>query len=222
MKVIITGATGMVGGAVLLECIESSSVDKILLINRHKMEVKSDKVFQVIHKDFTDFSAISNDLEGYNACFHCMGVSSVGMDEERYTMLTFDVTKSLADILFNNNENLVFNYVSGTGSDETEKSSSMWKRVKGQTENYILNKGFKDAYAFRPGAILPEKGVKSKTPLYNALYVVMRPFFGLFKKLDSIITSSEIGQAMINSVLFPQELKFLENKDISQLANKSN
>jgi len=115
---------------------------------------------------------------------------------------------------------MVFNYVSGTGTDSTEKGRTMWARVKGKTENMIFNRGFKDAYAFRPGAIIPEKGIKSKTGWYNAIYVMMRPFFPIFKKSKNITTTTAIGKAMINSMYFSQENKHLENKAINQMAEK--
>ena len=218
MKAIITGSTGMVGKAVLIECLDSEIIDSVLLINRQPIDVSHPKIKEVIHPDFTDFSSIREQLAGYDGCFHCMGVSAVGMSEERFTHITYTMTNALAETLYDLNPNMVFNYVSGTGTDSTEKGRVMWARVKGRTENLLLSMGFKDAYAFRPGAILPGKGLKSKTPLYNATDVVMKPLFPLLKKMDSVITSPEIGQAMINTVLHPQELKHLENRDIRRLA----
>jgi len=219
MNVIITGSTGMVGKAILIECIESEHIENILLINRSSINEKSPKVKEIIHNDFSQFASIKDDLEGYDACFHCMGVSAIGMSEEKYTHITYHMTKALADLLFELSPNMVFNYVSGTGTDSTEKGRSMWARVKGRTENYILNKGFKDAYAFRPGVILPEKGVKSKTGWYNFFYVISKPFYPLLIKMKSVISSSDLGKAMINYLLKPQQLKHPENKDINKLAN---
>ena len=161
----------MVGRAALIECVESTKVDGVLLINRRSISYTHPKVKEVIVKDFSDFSSIREDLKAYGACFHCMGVSAVGMSEEQYIHITYSMTKALADILFELNTQMVFNYVSGTGTDSSEKGRVMWARVKGKAENYILTKGFKDAYAFRPGAILPEKGVKSRTGLYNFFYI---------------------------------------------------
>lgn len=219
-KVIITGSTGMVGKAVLLECLESREIEKVLVINRRSLNRQYPKLEEIILPDFLNIASLKNQLQNYDACFFCMGVSAVGMNEEKYTQITFNVTKAFADVLFELNPNMVFNYVSGTGTDETEKSSTMWRRVKGKTENYILNKGFNDAYAFRPGAIIPEKGIKSSTGWYNIFYVITRPIYPLLKKSKNITTTTKLGQAMINTLYHPQKLKHLENADINILAGK--
>lgn len=220
-NVIITGSTGMVGKSVLLECIEHPSIDKILLINRSALKFDHPKVDEVLLADFTQMHTIKDQLKNYDACFHCMGISSVGKSEEEFTEITFDLTQKLADILYELNENMVFNYVSGTHTDSTEKGKTMWARVKGKTENYILNKGFKDAYMFRPGAIVPEKGIRSSTGWYNVVYVLLKPFFSLMKKNKNITTTTKFGLAMINSLISPIDLKHLENIDINQLANNA-
>jgi hypothetical protein len=150
-----------------------------------------------------------------------MGISSIGKSEEEFTAITFDLTKQLVDILHELNKDLTFNYVSGSYTDSTEKGKTMWARVKGKTENYILNKGFKDAYMFRPGAIIPEKGIRSSTGWYNIGYVLLKPFFPWMKKNKNITTTTRFGQAMINSLIYPTDLKHLENIDINQLANTS-
>ncbi|MEZ4895033.1 MAG: NAD-dependent epimerase/dehydratase family protein [Saprospiraceae bacterium] len=217
-KVIITGSTGMVGKGVLLECLESPVIEKVLLINRRSLNMSHPKIEEVLLQDFTKVAEKKDQLGGYDACFHCMGVSSVGMSEADYSHLTFDVTKALADVLYDHNPNAVFIYVSGTGTDGSEKGRVMWARVKGKTENYILNKGFKDAYAFRPGVILPEKGIKSRTGWYNAMYVIARPFFPLMRRSKNVTTTTRLGQAMINALSFPVESKLLENKEINELA----
>ena len=217
MNVIITGTTGMVGKGVLLECLESSAITAVTVINRKPLDLTHPKLTEILHKDFLDFAPIENQLTDYDACFHCMGVSSVGMKEEQYNTLTYSITKSFVDTLHTKNPSMVFNYVSGTGTDSTEQGGKMWARVKGKTENLILNAGFKDAYMFRAGAIVPEKGIKSSTGWYNILYVVFRPLFPLMRKINSITTSSRLGKAMINSITANQELKLLENKDINDL-----
>jgi NAD dependent epimerase/dehydratase family len=219
-NVIITGSTGMVGKGVLLECLENPLIEKVLLVNRNHLEINHPKLGEVLLPDFTRVNELKNRLSGYDACFHCMGVSSIGMNEETFLQLTFHITKAFVDVLYELNPNMVFNYVSGTGTDSTEKGKIMWARVKGKTENLILNKGFKDAYAFRPGLIIPEKGIQSRTGWYNAIYVVMRPFFSLLKKSKNITTTTKLGMAMINSLKFPQAKKFLENKDINEIAEK--
>ena len=218
MKVIITGSTGMVGKAVLLECIDDARVTEVLLINRNPLDISHPKVKEVIHKDFMDFTAIQNQLIGYDLCCHCMGVSSAGMSEEKYIELTYGISKALATTLLTLNPSMIFNYVSGTGTDSTEKGNTMWARVKGKTENMILNMGFKDAYMFRPGVIIPERGIKSKTSLYNILYIISRPLFPLLRKVKSITTTTKIGKAMINSYHHPQTLKHLEGSDINEMA----
>ena len=217
-NVIITGSTGMVGKSVLLECVESEKIDRILIVNRSPVGIEDPKIEEILMADFSNLEEIRDKLSGYDACFHCMGVSALGMSEEKYTHITYDLTQKLTDILFELNPKMVFDYVSGIGTDSTEKGSSMWARVKGKTENYILNRGFEDAYMIRLGAILPEKGIKSKTGWYNALYVVMRPFFPLMKKSSNIITTTAFGKAMINTLFYPQENKYLENKDLNRLA----
>jgi nucleoside-diphosphate-sugar epimerase len=219
--VIITGSTGMVGKSVLLECIEHPSIDKILLINRSALKFDHPKVDEVLIADFSQMHTIKDQLKNYDACFHCMGISSVGKSEEEFTEITFDLTQNLADILHELNENMVFNYVSGTNTDSTEKGKTMWARVEGKTENYLLNKGFKDAYMFRPGAIVPEKGIRSSTGWYNVVYVLLKPFSPLMKKNKYITTTTKFGRAMINSLISPIDLKHLENIDINQLANNA-
>ena len=218
MKVIITGSTGMVGKGVLYECLDRIEVEEVLVINRRTLNMEHPKLKEVLHQDFTDINAIRTHLNGYDACFFCMGVSSIGMNEETFSRITYDTASHFVDVLFEINPNMVFNYVSGTGTDSSEKGRIMWARVKGKTENYILNKGFKDAYAFRPGAIIPEKGIKSSTGWYNAIYVLMRPFFPIMRKMKNITTTVKLGDAMINSVLNSSDNKHPENIDINKMA----
>lgn len=218
MKAIITGSTGMVGKAVLLECLESNAVESILVVNRHPIHMNHPKLTEIIHQDFLNIDSIKDDLKGYDACFYCAGISAVGLSEQKYTEITYSMAENFAKTLHALNPNMVFNYVSGTGTDSTEKGRIMWARVKGKTENMIFKQGFKDAYAFRPGFILPEKGVKSRTPLYNFFYIISRPFFPLLKRSKLVTRSSFVGKAMINSVLYPQDIKLLENPDINRIA----
>ncbi|WP_186758099.1 NAD-dependent epimerase/dehydratase family protein [Echinicola salinicaeni] len=218
IKAIITGSTGMVGKAVLLECLENEKVGIVLIINRHPVGVQHPKLIEIILENFEELPSVKDDLKGYNACYHCLGISALGMNEKNYYKITYNITKELADILYEHNSNLIFNYVSGVGTDSSEKGKIMWARVKGKTENMILNKGFKDAYSFRPGFIVPEKGVKSRTKLYNLLYLLFKPSFPVLKKSSSITTTTKIGKAMINVSLFPMNKKILTNKDINALA----
>ncbi len=217
MKAIITGSTGMVGKGVLLEFLDDPSVDKVLLINRNRIGLSHPKITEVIHKDFSDFMAIRDQMADFDMCCHCMGVSSAGMSEDKYTTLTYGITKALATTLFTLNPNLVFIYVSGAGTDSSEKGKVMWARVKGKTENMILNMGFKDAYAFRPGVILPERGIKSRTAWYNVFYLLSKPFFPLMKRSKSVTTTSKIGKAMLRVFSYPQPLKHPGGADINEL-----
>lgn len=222
MKIIITGSTGMVGKGILLECLEHPDVEKILLINRTSLGLNHSKVSELVLPNFMDIDQYKKDMIGYDACFYSMGVSSFGMDENSYSNITFDITKQFVDTLYKINPNIVFNYVSGSGTDSTEIGKIMWARVKGKTENYILSKGFKDAYMFRPGAIIPEKGIKSRTHWINFILRVFSPFYFLLRKSQNVTTTTVIGQAMIKSVLNPVKIKHLENRDINQLTKNEN
>jgi len=220
MKVIITGSTGMVGKGVLLECLDNDKISDVLLVNRSPVDINHSKIREIIHDDFTDFSSIQSDFAGYNACFHCMGVSSAGMDEELYYTLTYTVTEALVNTVYNVSSALTFIYVSGEGTDSTEQSNTMWARVKGKTENMMFNKGFNYAYAFRPGVILPERGIKSKTKLYNLLYTLTRPLYPIMKKMKSVTTTQNIGYSMIDLIEHPKNIKILTGSDINTIASK--
>lgn len=220
-KVMITGASGMVGEAVMIECLENEAVETVLLINRSALDRQHPKLKEVLHQDWSEFESIREQLAGYDACFHCMGVSSIGMNEADYTKYTYDYTHALVESLYRLTPEMTFNYVSGTGTDRTEAGNTMWARVKGRTENMVFDRGFGDAYAFRPGMILPEKGIQSKTSWLNTLLLITRPLYPLFRRMDSILNSSDLGLAMINTLRFPQKLKVLENKDIELLARRN-
>lgn len=217
MKVIITGATGMVGKAALLECLEHPEIESVLVLNRNTIGFEHPKMIEVLNNDFSEFNSIKESFEGYDACFYCLGVSAAGLNETQYRHITFDFTKALAQTLYGLNSQMVFVYVSGMGTDSSEKGKIMWARIKGETENMILNMGFRDAYAFRPGFILPEKGVRSRTRLYNVFYKITWPLFPLLRKLKSVTTSSKVGKAMIYCAFHQQGLKHLENKEINRL-----
>jgi nucleoside-diphosphate-sugar epimerase len=219
IRVIITGSTGMVGRGVLLECLESPDVESILLVSRKPCDITHRKIRDILHRDFSDFSSIRDQLRGYDACFFCLGVSALGMSEERYTDLTYSLTRRFAEAILQVNPGAMFVYVSGTGTDSSERGRTMWARIKGKTENAVLSMGFRDAYAFRPGLILPEKGVKSRTAWYSVVYVLLKPFFPLLKKSESVTTTAKVGQAMINAAISGCTKKHLENKDINLLAS---
>lgn len=218
IKAIITGTTGMVGKGVLLEFLDSPEVETVLVINRSSLEMTHPKLKEILHADFHDFSSIKSELQGYNMCCHCMGVSSAGISEEAFHRLTSNITDSLATTLREVNHDMVFIYVSGAGTDTSEKGKVMWARVKGKTENRIFNLKFKDAYAFRPGAIIPLKGVQSKTSLYRWIYLILTPLFPLLKRMKSVTTTVNIGQAMLHLFHEPVSQKRLEGADINQVS----
>jgi hypothetical protein len=221
IKAIITGTTGMVGEGVLHECLVHPDVEYVLVINRKSCGVKHPKLKEIILKDFFDLSSINEQLAGYNACYFCAGVSSVGKKEEEYKRITYDLTLNLANTLIKiygeRGRTMTFCYVSGVGTDSTEKGKIMWARVKGKTENDLLKLPFKAAYMFRPGFIKPTKGLKNA---YTA-YKFFTPFYPVFRKLfpKYVVTLEEIGLAMINITLFGSEKKVIECKDIVKLSN---
>lgn len=220
IRAVITGTTGMVGKAVLLECLEHPQVESVLIINRTSIELNHPKLKEVIHPNFFDLKSIEEQLKGYNTCFFCLGVSSMGMNEKEYNKYTYELTVNFAATFLAQNMDSNFIYVSGSGTDSSEKGKVMWARVKGKTENALLCMSFKHVYIFRPGMILPEKGVKSKVRLYNVLYVIFSPLNFLFRKMKSVTTSTRLGKAMINLTLKGYEKKHIENIDINILAKK--
>jgi len=166
---IITGSTGMVGEGVLHVCLNHPDVESVLVINRRHCETKHEKLKEIIINDFADLSGIENQLIGYNVCFFCAGVSSLGMKAEKYKRITYDLTMNMANTLLKLNSEMTFCYVSGAATDSTEKGRISWARIKGKTENDLLKLGFKDAYMFRPGFIQPIKGMKHTYKIYNVL-----------------------------------------------------
>jgi NADPH:quinone reductase-like Zn-dependent oxidoreductase len=221
-KVIITGATGMVGKGILLECLDHEEISEVLVIGRNSMGMKHPKLKELIHKDFADFSEVKNQLKGYDACFFSLGISAAGLSEEQYTRITHTFTFSLAKTLRELNPEMTFNYVSGQGTDSTEKGRMMWARVKGKTENNLLKMGFKGAYMFRPGAIIPLRGIKSRTKSYQFMYDY---FMWLVKGIkaispNSVVSTTQIGLAMINSMLKGYDKKVLGPRDIIVLSKK--
>jgi len=217
VRAIITGATGMVGEGVLHECLLHPDVEAVLIINRRPSGVVHPKLKEIIHKDFYDLSPIKDQLKGYNACFFCLGVSSVGMNEKDYHRATYDLTLHMARLVSELNPDMTFCYVSGAGTDSTEHGKRMWARVKGQTENDLLRLSFKKAYMFRPGFMKPTKGLKNTLKGYvylSWLYPVLRSMFPKFA-----CTLKEVGVAMIHTVTKGYEKQVMEVPDIVKLAN---
>ncbi|GJM35188.1 MAG: epimerase [Saprospiraceae bacterium] len=221
MKVIITGATGMVGKGILLECLDHKDITEVLSISRRSTDIKHVKLKELMHSDFSEFASVAGQLKGYDACFACMGVSSAGMNEETYTKFTYHFTLSLARELYRINPEMTFNYVSGKGTDSSEKGSVMWARVKGKTENDILSLGFKQAYVFRPGAIIPMRGVEPSSKIYRILVNNLTWLLKLLKKLapNAIVDTTQIGLAMINISQKGYHKKVINPVDMLALAN---
>jgi uncharacterized protein YbjT (DUF2867 family) len=219
-KVIITGASGMVGKGVLLECLDHHEIDTVLVLGRTATGIKHSKLIELLHTDFTDYAAVLDRLKGYDACYFCLGVSAGGMKESDYKKVTYDYTLALGKTLFQLNPGMTFIYVSGQGTDSSEKGRMMWARVKGKTENDLLALGFKQAFMFRPGIIIPLRGIKSKTPSYQFFYTYLGWLFKLIKKFapDSANNTTQIGLAMINATVHGYDKKIITTKDINVLA----
>ena len=219
IKAIVTGATGMVGKGVLFECLKDPRVESVLVINRSSLGMNHPKLKEIIHSDFFDLSPIRKEFTGYNACFFCLGVTSFRMSEEAYHKITHDLTLHMAHTILELNPDLTFIYVSGTGTDSSEKGRVMWARVKGKTENALLGLSFKNAYMFRPGFIQPKDGIRSRTKLYNALYTIFTPLYPILNRLfPRYITSTDrVGKAMIEVTQKEFSKKHLENRDINEL-----
>jgi len=220
MKVILFGASGMVGQGVLRECLLDPEVEEVLSVGRSATGQTHAKLREITHADFTDFTPIAAQLSGYDACFFCLGISSAGMKEADYRHITYDFTLAAAQVLARQNPAMTFIYVSGSGTDSSEKGRSMWARVKGQTENALLRLPFKAAYMFRPGAIQPLHGIKSRTRLYRAGYTVMAPLWPVLRALfpRQVITTEQVGRAMLAAAKRGGPQKLLENQDIAVLA----
>jgi len=219
MKAILFGATGMVGQGVLRECLLDAGVESVLSVGRGPTGQTHPKLREIMHGDFTDFSAIESELAGYDACFFCLGVSSIGMDAERYRHLTYDITMAAATTLAKLNPQMTFTYVTGRGTDSTEQGNLMWARVKGKTENDLLKLPFKAAYMFRPAGIQPLHGVRSKVTWINAVYLVTAPLLSILTRVrPGIMTTSEkLGRAMIKVARDGYPRPILESEDINAL-----
>jgi len=219
MRVVLFGATGMVGQGVLRECLLDPAVASVLAVGRSPTARRHPKLHEIIHDNFLDFSRLEPQLTGLEACFFCLGVSSIGMDEARYRRLTYDVTMAAATMLAKLNPQMVFVYVSGRGTDQSERGSLMWARVKGKTENDLLKLPFKAAYMFRPAGIQPLHGIRSKTAWVQAIYVASAPLLSLLNRLapSYMTTTEQIGRAMIRVARDGYTKPVLESEDINRL-----
>lgn len=220
MKVIIFGASGMVGGGALLECISDPDVSSVLVVGRTPSGIDDPKITEIIHQDFFDFTGLEDRLSGLDACFFCLGVSATGMTEEKYRHLTYDLTIAAAETLARLNPDMTFCYVTGQGTDSTEKGRIMWARIKGATENRLLEMPFEAAFMFRPGYIQPMKGIRSKTRLYQSLYTALSWLYPVLEKVmpNGVTTTEKLGRAMIAVGLRGYSKPVLATRDINGLA----
>lgn len=218
IKVIITGATGMVGEGVMLECLENPQVKEVLMVNRRHFDLQHAKLKELIVPDFLKAEQFSEQLKGYDACFFCAGISSIGVNEEKFTHATYDTTIHFAETVAAANPSMVFTYVSGKSTDSTEKGKVMWARVKGRTENALMRLPFKRAYNFRPAFMKPMPGQKNVPGIYRFLAGIYPVWLFLFPKWST--TMREVGQAMINAVTKGYDQQIIEVSDIRTLAKK--
>ncbi len=219
MKVLLFGATGMVGQGVLRECLLDPGVERVLSVGRSASGQQNAKLQDLVVKDLFDYSAVEAQLTGFDACFFCLGVSSVGMSEADYRRVSYDLPLAAATVLARLDPQMTFVFVTGRGCDSTERGPIMWARVKGATENALLKLPFKAAYMFRPGIIQPLHGVRSKTPLYQAAYVALAPVLGLWRLLspNGLTTSEQVGKAMLAVARRGAPSPFVEMVDINAL-----
>jgi uncharacterized protein YbjT (DUF2867 family) len=220
VKVIIFGATGMVGQGVLRECLRDPEITLVLTIGRTATGIQSAKLQEIQHSNLWDYTAIESRLTGFDACFFCLGVSSGGMKQAAYEHLTYDLTMAAAGTLSRLNPEMAFTYVSGAGTDGSEQGSSMWARVKGRTENALLRLPFKAAYMFRPGLIRPLHGIRSKTKSYRVLYAIGAPIIPLLQWVfpGAVASTETIGRAMIAVAKHGAAKSILESSDILALS----
>ena len=216
MNVVLFGATGMVGQGVLSECLLAPDVEAVAALGRTATGVAHPKLRDIVHRDLTDYTAIESQLSGFDACFFCLGVTSAGMSEEDYTRITYGITIAAAETLARLNPQMTFVYVSGVGTDSTERGRTMWARVKGRTENALLRLPFRAAYMFRPGFIEPRFGVKSRTSSYRIFYAITRPLFPILRRAfpSQVLATDEIGQAMLIVARRGAPKHVLEPRDI--------
>ncbi len=216
MNVLIFGATGMVGQGVLRECLLGPDVQVVQTVGRTPTGLKHPKLREIVRSDLLDYTEIESALRGFDACFFCLGVSSTGMSESEYERVTYPVTMTAARTLSRLNPGMTFIYVSGAGTDSSEKGGIMWARVKGKTENALLRLPFKAAYMFRPGAIQPVHGARSKTPAYRVIYSLAKPVLPLLRRFfpRHILTTEELGRAMLQVAKSGAPKTILESADI--------
>jgi uncharacterized protein YbjT (DUF2867 family) len=221
MRVILFGATGMVGRGVLLECLRDTGVDRILIVGRSPAGVTDAKLSEIIHTDSWNYSSIESELSGFDACFFSLGVSSAGMKESDYERVTYGITIAAAETLARLNPQMTFIYVSGAGTDSTEHGRTMWARIKGKTENALLRMPFKAAFMFRPGLIQPLDGIRPKSRVYLFAYAILSPVAPLLRRMfpAQVLTTREIGRAMLIAARSGAPKRVLETRDLRALVS---
>lgn len=219
MNVIVFGGTGMVGQGVLRECLLDPEILHVLSVVRSPSGQQHPKLRELVHANFFDFSEIETELTGFDATFFCLGATSAGKTEEQYSRVTYDITMAAAEPLARLNPGMTFVFVSGAGTDSTERGRSMWARVKGKTENALMRLPFKAAFMFRPGVIQPMHGVRSKTPLYRIPYLILWPLMPWLRKRfpQYVTTTEQLGRAMIAVAKYGAPKSVLESADINKL-----
>lgn len=218
IRAIVTGATGMVGEGVLFECLENPDVESVLIINRRPLGMDHPKLKEIVHKDFYDLTPIGDQLKGYNACYFCLGISSIGMKEPEYRRITYDLTMHVAEVLSRQNSGMTFCYVSGASTDSTEKGGIMWARVKGKTENDLRKLPFDQVFAFRPGLLKATEGQKNLLNWYKYLgwlYPVIKAIYP-----NGASTLTQLGRAMVNVTKYGYDKNIVEVKDINLLGDR--
>lgn len=215
MKVLVFGATGMIGQGVLRECLRDADVEQTAALGRSPSGIQGAKFTEIVHPDLSNYAGLEDRLRGFDACFFCLGVSAAGMKEADYERVTYCLTLTAAAALARLNEGMIFIYVSGAGADSTERGRSMWARVKGHTENSLLRLPL-DAYMFRPGLIQPLDGIQSKTASYRLLYMLAKPLLPLLRRAfpNRVLTTREMGRAMLSVARHGYNKRILETADI--------
>ncbi len=209
----------MIGQGVLRECLLDPGVKRVVTVVRRPTGRNHSKLTELIRPDLTILAPVDQQLNGFDACFFCLGVSVLGMSEEQYTRVTYDLTMGIAKTVLRTSPDLTFIYVSGAGTDSTEQGRTMWARVKGRTENALLSMPFKAAYMFRPGAVIPLHGIRSSTRWYNAMYAVIKPLYPILRRLAPTMftTTKQLGRAMIAVARNGYSRSVLETADINRL-----
>lgn len=222
MNVLLFGATGMIGQAVLAECLLDPGVARVVTVGRRPTGQSNSKLTELVRPDLTTLAPLENQLTGFDACFFCLGVSALGMTEQQYTRVNYDLTISVARTLLRTSPNVTFIYVSGSGTDSSEKGRTMWARVKGRTENTLLSLPFRAAYMFRPGLVIPLHGIRSSTRWYNVAYAITKPIYPVLRRLapTMVTTTEELSRAMLAVGRNGYPTHVLEMADINRIAGR--